>query len=178
MVVAADHPGQSHRRSRKPEGAVSGQTSGEADDLHRLRLSIEWLNRERMILAGEAPSREHARRLPRAAQLGAVSGISPLTEGRQGGRTPFVLVPPLASDRLQPPAPRGSSGPVASLFIMIAVAIAGAIGYQFATVSVSLSEIAQAAPLQALQLTGRQVLVGSSGNTQRRKKAEAGLLGP
>jgi hypothetical protein len=131
-----------------------------------------------MILARETPAHAHTRRLPRAAQLVPISGIAPMTEGRQRRSTPFVPAPPLASERLQPPAPSGSSGPVATLLILIAVAIAGSIGYQVSMGSGSLSEIAQAAPLQTLELTGRQILARSSSITQRRRRGEAGLLGP
>jgi len=174
----ADYLGQSRRPGSKQENTLSGQTSTEAENLHRLQLSIEWLNRERMILAGEAPAHGHARRLPRAAQLGPVPGIAPLTETRKRERAPFVPAPPLACERLPRPAPGGSSRSVASLLILTAVAIAGSIGYQVSMGSVSLAEMTQAAPLQTPQTTGRQVLVRSSGITQRRKRGEAGLLAP
>jgi len=172
----ADRLGQSRWPGALQENTLPRQTSTEAENLHRLQLSIEWLNRERMILAGKAPAHGDARRLPRAAQLGPIPSIAPQTEACKRGRAPFVLAPPLACERLPRPAPGGSSRSVASLLILTAVAIAGSIGYQVSMGSVSRAEITQAAPLQTPQLTGRQVLVRSSGIVQRRKRAEAGLL--
>jgi hypothetical protein len=127
-----------------------GETSTEAEDLRRLEATLEWLNRERMILALETAAHKPKRKLPRATPMPAVTGLSTDSESPRAAPEPlpFTLAPPLASERLQEPLPRPRYSSGMPLFVLIAVAIAGTIAY-FVTVqgTFSMPEIAQAASL-------------------------------
>jgi hypothetical protein len=149
LNIAADRPGQpwpsdlGHARSA-PADAVA-----EADDLERLQSCLDWLNRERMTLAGQTADRIRPGRLPRAAQLGPVPGISARTKAPERKResVPFVLSPPLASERLQAPLAGRSRISGAVLLVLIAAALAGSIAYQLSEGSFPLPGVALAAPL-------------------------------
>jgi hypothetical protein len=52
-----------------------GQGSTEAEDLRRLEAILEWLNRERIILALETAAYKPRRKLPRATSMPAVPGL-------------------------------------------------------------------------------------------------------
>jgi hypothetical protein len=125
--------------------------AAEAADLHRLQASLDWLNRERMILARGASVRKETRRLPRAAQLGPVPGISTRAEdsARTPERLPFVPAPPLACERLQRPPPRRRYGSGTHLLVLIAIVLVGSVAYYASAEGFfSTPDIAQASPLQ------------------------------
>jgi hypothetical protein len=123
----------------------------EAGDLDRLQSCLDWLNHERMLLALETTARQAPRHLPRAAQLAPVPGILPpeklpaKSPAPRPERLPFVLSPPLACDRLQPPVRRRTRSSGTMLVVLIAAAIAGAVAYHTAEGSFPLPSIAQAA---------------------------------
>ena len=130
----------------------------EAADLDRLQSCLDWLNRERALLALEAADRKEPRRLPRAPQLGAIPDISSLTpasdsplarapDGRQE-KLPFVLAPPLACDRLQPRLPDRPRFSGTLLLALAAAALAGSIAYHVSATAFSVPGIAEAAPIE------------------------------
>jgi hypothetical protein len=79
-----------------------GQGSTEAENLRRLEATMEWLNRERMILALETAAHKPKRTLPRATPMPAVPGLSAGSESPRSAPEPlpFTLASPLASERL------------------------------------------------------------------------------
>jgi hypothetical protein len=121
--------------------------AADADDLERLQSCLDWLNRERVLLALETEDRKKPLRLPRAAQLEPVPGIAPLAKlpGHKREGLPVVPAPPLACDRLQPPAERTrfSSTMLAAL---LAAAVAGSIAYHVSENVFAV--LAQAAPFE------------------------------
>jgi hypothetical protein len=137
----------------------SAPAVAEAADLDRLQSCLDWLNRERALLALEAADRKQSRRLPRAPQLGPISDISsltpasdsPLTRAPDGQREklPFVLAPPLACDRLQPRRPDRPRFSGTMLLVLAAAVLAGSIAYHVSAGAFSLPDIAEAAGLQA-----------------------------
>jgi len=144
-----------------PDLRHKGGTAGavaEAADLDRLQSCLDWLNRERALLAFETADRKEPPRLPRAAQLPPVPGISapavacdaPLTKapGSQREKLPLVLAPPLACDRLQPALPdrRGFSGTM--LLVLAAAVLAGSIAYHVSAGAFPVPGSAEAAALQ------------------------------
>jgi hypothetical protein len=130
--------------------------SADRNDLQRLESSIQWLKREGTIARTEAgPRALKDRRLPRAGQLAPISGIRPVdTEGSGHKRETltFHVAPPLASERIEVPAPsrqhrynlRGVLG------ILIGSVIVGLIAYQISVGGLfAASGPAQAAYLKA-----------------------------
>jgi hypothetical protein len=120
---------------REPATAErSADETADDHDLERLERSLEWLKRERMIVALEVGLRAQ-RTPPRARALPPVSGIPPLNAGRLDQRREqsiFPLAPPRVSERLphsaaaRRPAPRLGT---AVLCIVTVSVIAGAIAY-------------------------------------------------
>jgi hypothetical protein len=166
-VEPAFELGADRLRASQPSARLSEQSRNEhsrsehsiapalEDDLKRIERSVEWLKRERMVVALEAglDAQNPRRRLPRAAQLSppsATPAVNP--EGVGGGRakSSFEVAPPRAFERLQPPAARrryARNLPVA-LFILTASIVAGSIAYHVATGELlSGLQPAQAAPL-------------------------------
>jgi hypothetical protein len=147
------------------EGLVPAPVIAAPDDLDRLQSCLDWLNHERMLLALETTERSAPRHLPRAAQLAAMPGISALeilppaksspanlpaakALAHRPERLPFVLSPPLACDRLQPPRRRRTRYSGTVLAVLIAATIAGAIAYRATDGSFPVPGIAQAAPFE------------------------------
>jgi hypothetical protein len=146
LNVATDPLGVSQRTNFQHQGAEP-ITSNETDDLHRLQTVVEWLNRERMVVALEAAVRKKSLRPRRAASR----GISPVIddfEHRTGGAMPFVLAPPLVCDRLPQPLPRPHISDT-TLFVLTTITIMGLIGYYVSESSSSVLEMAQAALVHA-----------------------------
>lgn len=144
--VATDPIGVSRRANFKHEGAEP-TTSNEPEDLHRLQTVVEWLKRERMIVALETAVRKRSLRLPRAASP-EISPVIDDFEQHKGGNVPFVLAPPLVSDRLQQPLPRPRVSDM-TLLVLTTIAIMGLIGYYASETSSSVLEMAQAALVHA-----------------------------
>jgi hypothetical protein len=127
------------------------------DDLKRIERSLEWLKRERMVVALEAGlgAQNLRRRLPPAGQLPPLSGTPAANAdgvGRRRAKLSLQVAPPRAYERLQPPAARSryARNLPAALFILTASIVAGSIAYHVATGELlSALEPAQAAPLQA-----------------------------
>jgi hypothetical protein len=142
---------QPHEFARPRRDAAVG-----ADDLQRLESSVEWLKREVMIARLEAGTRaaKENRKLPRAALLPPVSGVSPVDiEGSRRRRetATFLLAPPPIGERVQPQLSRGRRNHSlrGAQFLLIASLIAGSIVYHFSAESLlSAWESAQAASLQ------------------------------
>ncbi len=138
--------------------AVVGVAEPDADrDLQRLAASIQWVEREALILRREAGLRAPKKQvvLPRAAQLPQVSGI-PLVSAESPPRkretTTFLLGSPLACERLaHPRAPRRRRRYLRGvLFVLIASMIAGSITYRLSIGELFPTSVpAQAAHLQA-----------------------------
>jgi len=140
---ATDHPAQ--RQSSDP-----WHTAGEPDDLGRLQSCLDWLNRERVLLALETADRQEPRQLPRAPQLDPVPGISPPTKSLEPRRErlPFVLAPPLACDRLQPPPAERPGFSSTMLAALLAAAVAGSLAYHVSEGFFSVPSVAEAAALE------------------------------
>jgi hypothetical protein len=160
LDIATEQPARPQPLALVREGLAPAPVIAAPDDLDRLQSCLDWLNRERMLLALETTERNAPRHLPRAAQLAPVAGISALEilppdklppakpPALRQERLPFVLSPPLASDRLQPPHPRRAHFPGTMLVVLIAAAIAGAVAYHATVVAFPLPSIAQAASFE------------------------------
>jgi hypothetical protein len=146
-----------YRGPHLPDGARPGVAQGLAvaeandNDLDRLQSCLDWLNRERALIALEAADRHGPRRLPRASQLDPVPGLAPSAQAPERNREklPFVLAPPLACDRLPRPLPerQGFSGTM--LAAVVAAALAGSIAYRMSVGSFPLPSVAHAASFEA-----------------------------
>ena len=134
--VATDPVGVPQRADCKQYPAASS----EAEDLDRLQTVVEWLNRERIILALETAVRKPSLRPVRAAEVSAAIDDS---GRRKAGSMPFVLSSPLVSDRLQQPLPPPRVS-ATTLFVLTAITIAGLIGYCVYESASSALEMAQA----------------------------------
>jgi hypothetical protein len=159
---ATDHPAERQHFDLRRHVSPPWHKAAEADDLERLQSCLDWLNRERALLALETEDRRKPRRLPRAAQLELVPGIAPpapepapgiappvkVPEHRREG-LPIVPAPPLACDRLQPPPerPRFSGTMLAAL---LAAAVAGSLAYRISEGFFSVPSAAQAASIETV----------------------------
>jgi hypothetical protein len=123
-----------------------------SDDLQRLESTVAWLKRESMIVRAETGcrTREVNPRLPRAFQLPPIAGLPPASaEGSARKPEPFVVAPPLACDRLQPPRRRRRRNLRGALCLLIAGVIVGSIAYRVSAGGLlSAWEPAQAASLR------------------------------
>ena len=169
LDIATDDRARPQPLALAHEGLALTPVIAEPNDLDRLQSCLDWLNHERMLLARETTKRNAPRHLPRAAQLPLVAGISALEilppqtlppalppeklpaatpPAHRQERLPFVLSPPLACDRLQPPRRRRARRSGTMLVVLIAVAIAGVVAYHATEGSFPLPSIAQAAPYE------------------------------
>jgi len=149
----ADHP-RASRAPKRSEHATAEPCPGGAasdDDLQRLQSSVQWVNREVMVVRLEAAIRtqKQGRRLPRASQLTPAN-----TEGscREREKLACHVAPPLACERLQVPTSRRrhADNLRGALCILIAGVIAGSIAYHISVGGLFLAwEPAQAASVQA-----------------------------
>jgi hypothetical protein len=165
LDIATDRHARPQPLTLVHKGLVPAPVIAETDDLDRLQSCLDWLNHERMLLALETTERSAPRHLPRAAQLAPVPDISafeilppdkssptnlPAVKNRalRQERLPFVLSPPLACDRLQPPRRRRTRYSGTMLVVLTAAAIAGAIAYHATEGTFPVPGIAQAAPFE------------------------------
>jgi hypothetical protein len=128
-------PSAANREQAAHAGPGPGAPSTN-NDLQRLECSVQWLKHEVMAVELEAELRvkKQRRRLPRAGQLPAAAGISPVDTAASGHKRetlPFHLAPPLASERiwLPPRRTRHRHQLPGTLGILIASLIAGLIAY-------------------------------------------------
>jgi len=170
-AFGADFARPSGASGRCDERVIAARCADEAfldRELERLESSVQWLRRERLMVALETGQRaqNHNRRLPRASQLPPVPGIVPVnigpvnigpvnieraTTGQRRVAPTFELAPPRARDRFQLPARRREPKYKlrGALGILIAGAVAGSIAYRISAGGLpSASQPAQAAPLQ------------------------------
>jgi hypothetical protein len=120
---------------------------------------VDWLKRERAIIAYELAPLRRVARLPRATPLPGVTGISVASgasntapgprDFRPAAKSLLQITPPLPCDRLQGLlARRHRSRADSSLLVLTAVAIAASVAYYLSTEGFSAaSDIAHAAAL-------------------------------
>ena len=166
LNIASEHRAPPQAPALAAEGLAPAPDFAETDDLDRVQSCLDWLNRERMILALETTARKAPLHLPRAAQLAPVPAIEALAKlplaalappgalppGKAPAHTPdkhpLVPSPPLACDRLQPPLPRRPRRSGTMLLVLVSAAIAGSLAYYATMGTFPVPSLAQAAAIE------------------------------